>query len=72
MRLTEKGREAYELHDKYVYDKIFSRAAPILEEIPDEYVRKFCEVLDVMSEFPHLLREKEEQAVKMIPVNESK
>lgn len=67
LRVTEKGKETYELHSQYVYDKIFSRVIPIFQQMTEEQISKFVEVLDVMGDFPKLLEE-EPQEIKLLPI----
>lgn len=70
LRVTEKGKETYEQHSKYVYDKIFSQIIPIFQQMSEDQIDKFGEVLDIMGEFPRLLEEKDQQKLKLMPVDE--
>lgn len=70
LRVTQEGKKTYETHSDYVYDKIFSRVIPIFETVPKEQIRKFEEIMEIMGEFPQLLKEGEPEKIKLIPVDE--
>ena len=50
VRVSDYGKEVYEAYRKYAYEALFKRIFEILEEIPEEYVAKFTEILDISAD----------------------
>lgn len=47
IRVSEQGRRVYEAYTEYAYRSLFERIFGILDQVPEEYIQKFTEVLDI-------------------------
>lgn len=49
IKATATGKEVYQQYVRYAYDKSFKKAFALLDEIPEQYLEKMEEVLDLMA-----------------------
>lgn len=50
VRVSAYGKEVYTLYAKYSFETAFKRMFQILDEIPEEYIGKFTEVMEIAAE----------------------
>lgn len=63
IRVSDYGKEVYKAYCEYAYNALFRRVFEILDEIPEEYVAKFTQILKMSAEGTH--KTEEPRLIKM-------
>ncbi|MCY6958511.1 MarR family winged helix-turn-helix transcriptional regulator [Clostridium brassicae] len=67
IKVSDFGKEIYKIYSEYAYETSLKKMFEILDEIPDEYISKFTEVLELSAEMTHLDKNQPEE-VKLIKI----
>lgn len=69
IKATQAGKEVYEQYAKYAYEKSFKEIFSLLDEIPEQYVEKMEEILDIAATATSE-KAKQEKEVTLIRIEE--
>jgi len=67
IKVSDFGKEIYKIYSDFAYETAFEKMFKILDEIPEEYIQKFAEVLEIASEVTDI-KEEPQKKVELIKI----
>ncbi|KAJ52853.1 DNA-binding MarR family transcriptional regulator [Clostridium tetanomorphum] len=67
IKVSDFGKEIYKLYSEYAYETALKKMFEILDQIPNEYITKFTEILELSAEMTHLDKDQSEE-IKLIKI----
>ena len=70
IRVSDYGRQIYSAYAEYTYENAFRKMFRLLEDIPDEYLDRFTQAMEIASQLAAADKEPE-QKVELIKIEKS-